>query len=80
MIEAGINPGDIVAVDKSLDPRNGSLVVAAINGEFLLKRFIKSGNTWTLQTENRAYKKITLDECDTLEIFGTVVGVIRKIQ
>ncbi|HPC48368.1 MAG TPA: translesion error-prone DNA polymerase V autoproteolytic subunit, partial [Deltaproteobacteria bacterium] len=43
MIDAGIHPGDILIVDRALEPRNGSVVVAVLDGEFTVKRYRRSG-------------------------------------
>ena len=80
MQEEAIYPGDIVVVDRSLDPKEGKIVVAAVNGEFTLKKLIKGLKNWELHPSNRQYPILVLDEHDELTIFGTVVGVVRKLK
>ena len=59
MVEAGIFSGDILIIDKSITPANKNIVVAILNGEFTVKRFIKNGNKIFLQPENKkAWEKL----------------------
>ncbi len=62
MENAGINDGDIIIVDKSLKPKNDSVLVCSIDGEFTLKRFKKVDNkTGYLMPENPKFKPIKVD-------------------
>ena len=75
---AGIASGDIVVVDKSLEARSGDVVVAAVNGEFTLKRLKKQGVHVWLMPENPAYNPIALDETVDASIWGVVTYTIHK--
>lgn len=75
MVEAGLNNGDMVLVDKNQSAKSGDIIVAVINGEATVKRFIKKGNTFLLKPENKYYDPITINtEEDEFEIVGIVVG------
>lgn len=80
MIDAGIHPGDILIVDKSLDPLPNNIVIAVIGGEFLVKRLITECGSWILVGDNPDFGKIELREGDLVEIWGVVVWVIHKLR
>jgi DNA polymerase V len=78
MTGAGILPEDIVIVDKSKEAINGSLVVAAIDGYFTLKRLL-IGKNIILHPENPDYEDIHLSSLEELTIFGVVTAIVRKL-
>lgn len=78
MSGAGIASGDIVVVDKSLEPRSGDVVVAAVDGEFTLKRLKKQGSQGWLMPENPAYSPIALHEAEDVSIWGVVTYTIHR--
>lgn len=78
MINAGIRQNDILVVDRSVEPRNGQIVVAAINGELTVKRLNKSGEGVFLMPENDNYEPIPLSDGDTNIIWGVVTNMIHK--
>ena len=78
MLGAGIYPGDILVVDKSLDAKNGKIVIAVVDGEFTVKRLQKYQNKITLKSENPNYKDIDIKEENELTIWGVVTSVIHK--
>lgn len=78
MIGASIDDGDRVVVDRSLDPRHNDIVVAVVNGEYTLKRFISQQGRVELHAENPAYPPILFVEGDELVVWGVVVGVVRR--
>ena len=80
MTGAGINSGDIVVVDKALDPKNGDLVVAALDGEFTLKRLKKAKNEVWLMPENPAYPPLAAHEATDFTLWGVVTYVIHKTR
>jgi DNA polymerase V len=77
MSGAGIASGDIVVVDKSLEPRSGDVVVAAVDGEFTLKRLKKQGAEAWLMPENPAYQPIALHDATDVSIWGVVTYTIH---
>lgn len=80
MTGAGITSGDIVVVDKSLEVRNGDIVVAAVEGEFTLKRFKKQGDEAWLLAENPLYNPIALHQATEAVLWGVVTFVVHKAR
>lgn len=78
MTGAGIQPGDILIVDRSLEARNRDIVIAGLNGELTLKRLLLEPRA-CLQAENPAYESIDIGSLDDLEIFGVVTYVIHDM-
>jgi len=78
MIGAGIFSGDILIVDKSIAPTNKNIVVAILNGEFTVKRFIKEKNKILLRPENSKYKDFEINLEDDFKIWGVVTFVIHN--
>lgn len=79
MIEAGIHPHDILIVDRSLEVISGKIVIAVLNGELTVKRYIKQGSKIILMPENKAFSPINIEESDELSIWGTVTSVIHHV-
>lgn len=77
MIDAGINDGDMLVVDSSLTAKHGDIVVAAVEGEFTVKR-LQLYPTVQLIPMNSRYKPITIGAEDALEVFGIVTYVIKS--
>ncbi len=76
MIEAGIQPGDLVLVEKGRIPRNGDIVVAQVDDEWTLKYFRRDREGIRLDPANRAYAPIRPKR--SLVVGGVVRAVIRK--
>jgi DNA polymerase V len=79
MNRAGIHHEDKVVVDRSLTPQAGDIVVAVVNGEYTIKRLRYRQGQPELWPENPAYTAITFAEGAELEIWGVVVGVVRRL-
>jgi len=81
MKEAGIYPGDMVVVNRSLRPCHRDVVVAEVEGEFTLKRLlIRPGGELCLHPENDLYPDLIFSEQQELSIFGVVTAVIRQLK
>jgi DNA polymerase V len=78
MINIGIGNGDLIVVDKSIEPRDSSIVVCIIDGEFTVKRFKKIGADYFLLPENDQYKPIKVSKENDFRIWGTVTYSIKK--
>ncbi|WP_067704511.1 MULTISPECIES: transcriptional repressor LexA [unclassified Erwinia] len=79
MKDIGIMDGDLLAVHKTQEVRNGQVVVARIDDEVTVKRLKKQGNTVHLLPENSDFEPIVVDlRQQTLSIEGLAVGVIRN--
>ena len=80
MIGAGINDGDIAVVKRNPSPQNGEIVVALIEDEVTLKRFILKRGKPILRPENEAYEDIDLSSLghNRISIIGTVQALVRR--
>lgn len=74
---AHIFSGDILIVDRALEPTDGQIVVAAVYGEMVVKRLAHEGDVLLLVSENREYDPIRLSEADDCYIWGVVTGTVR---
>ena len=80
MIEAGIDDGDLLVIDRSLSPENGKIAVCFIDGEFTVKRIIKKERKLYLRPENKNYKEIEVNENNELKIWGIVTYVVKSLN
>ena len=79
MINAGLEDGDLIVIDRSLEPSNNKIAVCFIDGEFTVKRLqVKKNKIW-LKPENTNYKAIEVKENNELIIWGIVTNVIKKL-
>ena len=79
MIGAGLDDGDLLVIDRSLNPENGKIAVCFIDGEFTVKRIKKEKNKLYLIPENKKYETVELKGEDQLIIWGVVEYVIKKV-
>lgn len=79
MINAGIYPGDLLVVDRSLEACHGQVVIASVNGEMTCKRLELRPIT-RLVAANPDYGAIVPGESVSLEIFGVVTNLVRKLS
>lgn len=75
---AGISDGDLLVIDKSKTPADGSVVVCLIDGEFTVKRFEKHEGVFFLMPENPDFKPIKLNLENEVKIWGVVTYSIKK--
>jgi len=80
MIKAGIQSGDILIIDRALEPKSNHIVVAVINGEFTVKRLVKRDGDWFLYPENPDYQPVKLDAEMQISIWGVVTYVVHATQ
>ena len=78
MTEAGITTGDILIVDRALEPQNGSIVIAAVNGELTVKRLKKTAGRLLLMPANPDFAPTEITPDTQFEIWGVVTYVIHK--
>ena len=79
MQDAGIFDGDTLIVDRSLKPANGKVIVAILNGELLVRRFLKNFSSAFLVPENQRYKAINLSEFTDFSVWGVVTYTIHPL-
>jgi DNA polymerase V len=80
MTGAGISSGDVLIVDRSLKAANGKIVVAAIHGDLVVRRFVQSNNSLMLVAENSKYANIQLNEFSEYNAWGVVTSVIHIFE
>lgn len=80
MLGAGIFSGDKVVVDRSREAIHGDIVIAVTDGDHTIKRFWHRAGIIELRPENPVYQTIVLREGDTLEIFGVVIAIVRRLK
>ena len=76
MSEAGISDGDLLVVDSSRAACHGDIVIAAVDGEFTVKRLHLHPQIM-LKPENSAYKPIIIGSEDNLDMFGVVTYIVK---
>ncbi len=79
MLNAGFNDGDILVIDKSLEPADGKIAVCYIDGEFTVKRIKLEKNFCWLMPENENFKPIKVTESNNFTIWGIVTYIIKKV-
>ena len=80
MVEEGIESGDILIIDRSLEPQNLDLAVCCLDGDFTLKRIkISNDKVWLLPS-NKCYESILVTEDNNFAIWGIVTYVIKKYR
>lgn len=77
MIEAGISDGDLLVVDSSRTAEHGDIVIAAVEGEFTVKR-LQLRPAVQLIPMNSAYSPILVGSEDTLDVFGVVTFIVKS--
>ena len=75
---AGIFSGDLLVVDRQVQARHGHIVIAAVNGEPLCKRFCREHGEIVLRSENKKYPARYMIEGDTFELWGVVTHSLRS--
>ena len=78
MINAGIYDGDLMIIDRSLEPNTNSIIIAVINGEFTVKRIRKNKDKLYLIPDNINYDTIEITSDMNFEIWGVVTHTIHK--
>lgn len=79
MIGAGLDDGDLLVIDRSLEAEHGKIAVCFLDGEFTVKRLSIEKDTITLMPENKNYKPIKVSKDSDLLIWGVVTYVIKAV-
>ena len=79
MTGAGIYSGDLLVVDRSLEPRDKSVVIAVIDGELTVKRIRIGKKKITLEPENENYSVQQITEDTDFQVWGVVTNVIHAL-
>ena len=80
MIDAGVEEGDILVIDKSLDAQDGDLAVCFVDGEFTLKYLRMHDGGISLVPANKKYPVIEVGEGTDFKMWGVVTYVIKKVR
>ena len=75
----GIFPGDVLVVDRSLTAKHGDIVIAALNGELLVKK-LETKPTLRLVAMNSKYPPIVVSEDADMEIFGVATTAVHSLR
>ena len=79
MVEAGIQHGDLLVVDRSLEARPGHVVVAVLDGAFTLKRLARHQGRLRFEAANSAYPPLELHHCGDVQIWGVAIHAIHSL-
>ena len=80
MIDAGVDEGDILVIDRSLTAKDGDMAVCFVDGEFTLKYLRMKDNELTLVPANPNYPQISITEGVEFRMWGVVTYIIKKVR
>jgi len=78
MFQAGISSGDILVIDRSIEPLNDHIVLCVLDGDYLIKRLKIINKKIYLIAANDKYKPILINKEKSFDISGVVIASIRK--
>ncbi|MBK1620351.1 hypothetical protein CKO42_18280 [Lamprobacter modestohalophilus] len=79
MVDAGIDDGDLLLVDRALEPSHGRIVIAVVDGEFTVKRLHRQAQVVRLEAAHAQYPAIELKDGQELQVWGVVTRVIKSV-
>lgn len=79
MVGAGIHPSDILIVDRAVTPASSKVIIAQLNGEFLVKRLVIKGARTYLAAENPNYPEVDVTGATDFNIWGVVTNCIHRL-
>ncbi|MBR5521970.1 MAG: translesion error-prone DNA polymerase V autoproteolytic subunit [Akkermansia sp.] len=80
MIDAGISDGDVLVVDRSLNPRHGDIIIAELEGSFTVKYYEKNGDCIRLVPANSRFSPIIISHAHQAAFFGVVTWVLKSLR
>jgi DNA polymerase V len=80
MVEAGIYPGDVLVVDRSLHAGHGDTIIASLESEMTVKELHTFPLPIRLLPRNPNYQPIVIEGDMVMEVFGVVTNVVRKLR
>jgi DNA polymerase V len=80
MVNSHIPDESLVVIDKSLKPENNSIIIASLDGENIIKHFVKTHSGVFLASNNPSHKPIRITEDNDFSVWGVVTHVIIKVQ
>ena len=79
MVGTGIHPDDLLIVDRSLEPKDKSVVIVNLNGETMVKRLRIKNHKVCLEADNEDYPDFVVVQEDEFEVWGVVTYVIHAL-
>jgi DNA polymerase V len=79
MKNAGIFDGDVIVVDRTVEPENGKVILGVLNGEFTVKRIAKKLDRLYLLPENPTFDPIEINESMDFHVWGVVTYCLHKL-
>lgn len=80
MINAGIFNGDILIIDRSITPKSNDIIIASLDNEFTVKRYIIENKKFFLYPENPEYPVIEITKDSNFQIWGIVTFTIHRFS
>ncbi len=79
MRDAGIDDGDYVVIDRSIEAKHGQVVLAVVDGEFTIKRLFRRAGRVKLQAANPTFSDIEFRDGQELTIWGVVTWTLKGL-
>lgn len=79
MVDAGINEGDLLIIDRSLTPHDGNIAVCFIDGDFTVKKLSVKPDGVYLTPANADYPELPVREDSNFQVWGVVSHIIKKV-
>jgi len=80
MVNAGINPDDILIVDRAVEPSHRKIIIAVLDGELTVKRLEIKGDRWFLTPENPEFLSLEITEDMDFQAWGVVTYSIHRLR
>ncbi|HWP91548.1 MAG TPA: translesion error-prone DNA polymerase V autoproteolytic subunit [Thermodesulfobacteriota bacterium] len=77
MVEARIDDGDFLLVDRAIEAKTNDIILAVLNGDFTVKRLVKKADRWYLVSANPKYLPIEISSEADFEIWGKVTYIFH---
>ena len=79
MTDVGIHDGDVLVIDRAIEPKDGQIVIAAVDGEYTVKRIRRTRHRLYLVAENPDYPALEIHSHHQFEVWGVVTYVIHPL-
>lgn len=79
MVDAGINEGDLLIIDRSITPHEGCIAVCFLDGDFTVKRLNVRDDGIYLTPANSSYPEMKVNECSDFQVWGVVSHIVKKV-
>ena len=79
MVDAGINEGDLLIIDRSITPQDGNIAVCFIDGDFTVKRLSVRDDGIYMTPANAAFPEMKVQENSDFQVWGVVSHIIKKV-